>query len=319
MKHTSYKDTEKNMLCRVLATSLRPYFLYASLDFSKLQEIRLRVNQPLIIRYNNKELFLKSDGQATQSYKEACIVNEAQIRETLEYVCDYSIYAYEDEINHGYITVPGGHRVGISGKVNVEKGKVCSIKHISFLNIRLAHSIVGCAKKIMPFIKNETTIYHTLIIAPPGCGKTTLLRDMIRYVSDMWEMTVALVDERSEIAACYLGIPQNDVGIRTDVLDGCPKNLGMTMMIRSMSPMVIAVDELGNVQDIQAMHYAMNSGCKVMATIHGRSFDELLRRVDFTEIIQKKYFQRYVVLGPEFKTGNIGAVLDAGGNCLFCG
>ena len=319
MKHTSYKDAEKNMLCQVLAVSLRPYFLYTSLDFSKLQEIRLRVNQPLLIRHNNKEMLLGVNGQVTNVLSEALIVNASQIRETLEYICDYSIYAYEDEIRHGYITIPGGHRVGLSGKVVLEHGKVESIKHISFLNIRLAHSVMGCANKIMEYIKNESSIYNSLVIAPPGCGKTTLLRDMIRYVSDECRMTVAVVDERSEIAACYLGVPQNNVGMRTDVLDACPKDQGMIMMIRSMAPMVIAVDELGGTRDIEAMHYAMNSGCKVIATIHGSDYKDVLQRENFKEIICQKYFQRYVVLGPDFKTGNVGAVLDAGGNCLFCG
>lgn len=305
MKHTSYKDTEKNMLCRVLAVSLRPCFLYASLDFSKLQEIRLRVNQPLLIRYSDEEILLTQNGQAV-------IVDEMQVRETLEYICDYSIYAYEDEIRHGFITIPGGHRVGLSGKVVLDHGQVESIKHISFLNIRLAHSVMGCANRIMEFIKNEKTIYNTLIVAPPGCGKTTLLRDMIRYVSDVCQMTVGVVDERSEIAACYLGVPQNNVGMRTDVLDACPKDKGMIMMIRSMAPMVIATDELGGATDVQAMRYAMNSGCKVITTIHGSGFEDVEQR-------KQKYFQRYIVLGPEFKTGNVGAVLDAGGNCLFCG
>ena len=307
-------DAKKTQLCRIFAASLRPFFELLEFDMDKLQEIRLRVNAPLMVVYNHRETFVSRQKTLGGNAREAVLVTHEQIRETMEYISDYSLYAYEDEIRQGFITIQGGHRVGIAGKIVLEDGKIKNIKYISFINIRLSHQIPGCANRVMSYIKSGRNVYHTLIISPPRCGKTTILRDIIRQISDSADgINVGVVDERSEIAACYMGVPQNDVGIRTDVLDCCPKADGMMMLIRSMSPQVIAVDEVGSRRDLEAIEYVINCGCKLIATVHGSSVDDLRSRPVLRRLVEERIFERYVVLGDLSRAGCIGAVFDAFG------
>lgn len=318
MDKTIPMDARRASLCRIFAASLRPLFENLDADFEKLQEIRLRVNGPLMVVYNHREAFISREGRMILREQGAVTVSYAQIRETMEYISDYSLYAYEDEIRQGFITIQGGHRVGIAGKIVLEDGKIRNIKYISFINIRLSHQIPGCADTVMPYIKSGKDIYHTLIISPPRCGKTTILRDIIRQISQSSDgINVGIVDERSEIAACYLGVPQNDVGIRTDVLDCCPKADGMMMLIRSMSPQVIAVDEVGSRKDLEAIEYVINCGCKLIATVHGSSVDDLRSRPILRRLVEERLFERYVVLGDLSRAGCIGAVFDAFGSNLL--
>lgn len=291
------------------------------LSYERLYELRLRVNEPFIVIYDAGEYFVGKDGRMTKEAGDAYYIEEQDLRDTMELVSNYSIYAYEDEIRQGYITVQGGHRVGLAGTVVVEHGKIKNVKHISFINIRVAHQIQGCAKSVMPYIRELGQVFHTLIISPPRGGKTTLLRDMIRYISDgdgeYGGMTVGVVDERSELAACYLGKPQNDLGMRTDVLDCCPKVDGMLMLIRSMSPQVIAVDEIGSAGDIEALAYVINCGCKILATVHGSSIDDIRNKPVLRRLVEEKLFERYVVLMGGRHAGRVEQVFDAMGNPLF--
>ncbi|MBQ4523582.1 MAG: stage III sporulation protein AA [Lachnospiraceae bacterium] len=293
----------------------------APITYYKLQEVRLRVNEPLIIIYDNKEYLFGKNGQMERQCKFPYIVSATEIKETLEYVSSHSLYAYEDEIRQGFITVQGGHRVGIAGKVVVEEGMIKNVKYISFLNIRISHQVLGCSDGIMPYITKRNEIFHTLIISPPRCGKTTLLRDMIRSISNGFEefqgATVGVVDERSEIGACFLGEPQNDLGIRTDVLDCCPKAKGMLMLIRSMSPQVIAVDEIGHREDLEAIEYVINCGCKLIATVHGNSIDDIKSKPLLRKLVQERVFERYIVLNNMDHVGNISDIFDSQGNQLY--
>ena len=225
-------------------------------------------------------------------------VTRQDLKETLEYISGYSLYAYEDEICQGYLSVQGGHRVGITGKVILDGEHIRGMKYISCINVRLAHQVQGCADEVLPYIRNGEQVYHTLIIAPPRCGKTTLLRDMIRQISNGTDRiqgkTVGVVDERSELAGCYQGIPQNDLGMRTDVLDGCPKAQGMLLLLRSMSPQVIAVDELGEETDRRALQKAAACGCGLLATLHGTDETDAAKRLG--ESCLRQIFDRIVIL-----------------------
>jgi stage III sporulation protein AA len=278
------------------------FFDAKSIQFDKLQEIRLRVGQPCIIQYDNRELMYHN-----------IVVTKEDINQCLQYISDYSIYAYQEDIRQGFITVKGGHRVGITGKAVMENGAVKSQKFIAFINIRVAHQIIGCADGIMDFVCRNGCLSHTLIISPPGCGKTTMLRDIIRQLSKGSICTgkkICVVDERSEIAACFEGVPQNDLGPRTDVLDCCFKKNGMLMLIRSMSPDVIAVDEIGGAEDLKAIEYIINCGCTVIGTIHAQNYEEVTKKRDMTRLIGGNIFTRLIILSRENGVGSVRELIE---------
>ena len=271
----------------------------ANLDFENLQEIRLRINQPMIFLQNGKEIVLHD------------AVTSKDIREIVETACGYSGYAFEEEIRKGYLTVPGGHRIGLAGRAVVKEGEVQTLKYISALNIRVAHSAAGCAKKWREFFYKENSPCHVLIVSPPGYGKTTLLRDAIKMFSDGAEkypgVTVGVVDERSEIAGIYRGIQTYNLGMRTDVLDGCPKSAGMEMLLRSMSPKVIAVDEIGTA-DVSSIENALRCGCKVIATLHGEILEDFLAKPGFAALVNERVFERYIFLKRGQTPGRVGVI-----------
>lgn len=269
-----------------------------------LEEIRLRVDRPVILSSENREYFMTQQGFPVLEEKQALITDSRQMQDIVNHICRYSLYAFSDELRQGYLTVPGGHRIGIAGQVVLSGTEtVQSIKNIAYMNIRVSHEIRGAADSILPFLYEKGELHNTLIISPPGCGKTTLLRDLIRQVSDGNRFgrgrTVGVVDERSEIAGSYQGIAQNDVGCRTDILDACPKALGIQMLLRSMAPRIIAVDELGEKEDIQAISQAVLSGVGLLVTIHGESIEDVKHRLHLQEMLKKRCFKRYIVLGKE--------------------
>ena len=298
-------------ILNILPVAVRKVLSEYNLDYMKLQEIRLRVDKPVILIYENEE-----------KQVEAFTVTKEQMRECMEYISNYSLYAFEEEMRQGFITIKGGHRIGLAGKVVLKEGRVQNMRYISFINIRLAHQVMGCADTIMKYVVDDTRIYPTLMISPPRCGKTTMLRDMIRQISNGFSgfrgRTVGVVDERSELGACYMGIPQNDLGLRTDILDCCPKAEGMMMLIRSMAPEVIAVDEIGMAEDIEAMSYARNCGCTMIATAHGNSMDEIKNKPMLGQLVKEHAFGRYVVLGKEGRAGIVRQIMDERG-CLLYG
>lgn len=280
-----------------------------------LQEIRLRVNEYAVIICNRKEYFLQKDSGVR--------ISENDIRECFKRISEYSVYAYEEELKNGYITIKGGHRVGIAGKVILDNGHVKNIRYVSFINIRVSRQIKGCSDKIISNIYYDSVVHNTLIISPPGGGKTTLLRDIIRNISSGYGnqngVNVGVVDERSEICACYRGIPQNDVGIRTDILDACPKAEGIVRLIRSMSPKVIAVDEIGTKDDIMAVEYAMVSGCGVIATIHGCGMEDICNNYLLRKSIEERKFSRFILLPDMSSVGKVVSIRDEKGRELHNG
>ena len=260
-----------------------------------IEEIRLRANKPLCIK--------TSKGTEIIEYT----VSQQEILQAFEKICENSVYSYRKQICDGYITIRGGNRVGIVGSAVVDNGQVININYISSLNFRIAREKIGCSNKIIEDIINteQNTIYNTLIISPPGCGKTTLLRDIVRNISNGIKIlnfkgkTVGIVDERGEIAAMYKGIPQNDIGIRSDVIDNMPKPEAMRILVRSMSPDVIACDEIGSIEDVKAIDYAMCSGVKGIFTAHGKDIEEVNKNSEISKKKKKKVFERIIKLNPQ--------------------
>ncbi len=246
------------------------------------EEIRLRIGQNVRIKCFNEEICF--------DYK----VSKEDIKEIYEKMTRYSVYAFKDEIKCGYITLEGGYRVGLAGSIIEEEGSVVGIKNISSLNIRIAREIKGCCESIINFIKG-----NVIIISPPCCGKTTLLRDIIRVWSDFGQ-NICVIDERNEISGSYCGISQLDVGKRTDVLVNVKKKNGFEMALRAMSPNVIAVDEIGFEDDITALKNALNCGVYILCTVHSYDFD-ILKKRGISKLVEEKVFDTYIFLNKVYK------------------
>ncbi|WP_130807147.1 stage III sporulation protein AA [Senegalia massiliensis] len=274
-----------------------------------IEEIRLRVDCPLMIESLGNDYYVNCNGQVGKEINNSFIIGEKIIKNTFERLCEYSIYAVQDELRNGFITIKGGHRIGIAGKVVYKERSITTIKEISSINIRIARQKIGISKNIMNFLWDKSSIYNTLIISPPQCGKTTLLRDIIRTVSNKG-LKVAVIDERSEIGGMYQGKPQNDLGVRTDILDRANKFEGTLMMLRALSPHVIATDELGDKLDIDAIHNSIKAGVKIITTIHGESINDIKTKPYISDIMNQKIFKRIIILDNSKGVGTINDVLD---------
>jgi stage III sporulation protein AA len=289
-----------------------------------LEEIRLRAKKPLMVFYKNSDWFISSDGKLSKDIRAAYLVMQQDILKSIELMSENSVYAYQDEIKAGYLTLRGGHRVGLSGKVIIQDGQIKNVKDFNGLNIRVAKEVRGCSNHIIKHIlKNNSEIYNTLLIGPPQCGKTTILRDVARTISngdeslDCSGLKIGIIDERSEIAACCKGIPQNDVGFRTDIMDGCPKALGMEMLLRSMSPNIIITDEIGTNGDKDAILKVLNSGVKIIASAHGYNITELKMREELLALLKSGAFERYIVLSSKNGPGTLEEVVDSQMSVIF--
>jgi len=282
---------------------------------NKIEEIRLRNGRPLAISYEGKDYFISSDGSVSNNTNNSFIVNEEHINSTFQLISNYSPYAYVEEIKKGYVTISGGHRVGIGGKVVYGPNGIENIKNISSLNIRVGREKIGISDNVISYLMEGTNMfYNSLIVSPPQCGKTTLLRDIIRNLSNGIKgskgFKISIIDERSELAGMYRGIPQNDVGIRTDILDGCLKYDGIMMAIRALSPDIIGVDEIGSKKDVEAIHEALRAGIKLISTIHGSNLKEIMEKRSMEELFREKIFQRFIILDRSRGVGTIREIID---------
>lgn len=290
---------------KYLAPNLRNILL--KLRFEEIEEIRLRLKRPLLVRTGQGLFAITKDGKKGV-HSNAYQVSQEDLDRTVQLITENSWYAWEQEILGGYLTLPGGHRVGLGGQAVYSKGHLKTLKNISSLNFRQAKEIKGAADSIIGQVIDQRTksILSALIISPPGCGKTTLLRDLTRQTSNAG-FQVAVIDERSEIASSYRGVPQLDVGFQTDVLDGYDKITGVNHALRGLSPDIVFTDEIGHEQDAWILGELARSGVKVVATCHGSSLEQVKLKSWSTHALQ--VFELVVILSRRRGPGTIESVL----------
>ncbi len=274
-------------------------------NLQNIEEIRLRIGQNIALKIGQemKEL----------NYK----ISKEELEETFENICEKSIYSYTKQISEGFITIKGGNRVGIVGTCIVENNQVKNINNISSLNFRIARQIKEVSTPILKDVIDlqNNTIFNTMIVSSPGGGKTTILRDLVRKISNgipeigFLPKTCGIVDERSEIASMYKGIPQNDIGKFSDVIDNVPKNIGINMLIRSMSPQIIVCDEIGSKEDVEAIQKMVCSGVKGIFTAHGASISEVMQNINLNKLVDLKLIRKIIVL-DSIEKGKIKDVYD---------
>lgn len=271
----------------------------------RIEEIRIRCGKQVILNMGNIEVVLKYT------------ISQNDIIRIFQNMCNNSIYAYQSQIVNGFITLPGGNRVGICGNVVCNDNKVSNISHIYSLNIRIANEIDDASKEVISYILDtkKNSVFNTLIVSPPGCGKTTIIRDIAKKLSNgipeinFRGVDVSIIDERSEIAALSKGIPYNDVGARADILEGISKNIGIRMSVRAMAPKVIISDEIGNNDDADAVNYAVCSGVRCIFTAHGSNFDDLMKNKELSKLINLKLFNKIIFL-DEFQKGKVKQIIN---------
>jgi stage III sporulation protein AA len=306
---------------------IKQAFNLLSPDIRKaIEEIRIREERPLEIVFKGQYGFVTALGKVSLNPQDAVHPTRDDCAKLLDVLTNHSVYSYEEELKRGYITITGGHRVGLAGRTVLEQGRVKHIRNISSFNIRIAREVLDCGKQVLPalFDQESQTIHHTLVISAPQKGKTTLIRDLARLISygywgvrsNVKGLKVGVVDERSELAACVQGVPTFDLGPRTDVLDGCPKAEGMMMMIRAMSPDVIIVDEIGREEDATAIQEALHAGIRVIASAHGHDINDIRERPVMRTMIASEVFSRYIIMHNEGGTPSVHAVYDSQGNLM---
>ncbi len=252
------------------------------------EELRLRVGRPVSVVFPEGERWLNGPD-----------VTGAHLERLLELASRSSVHAVLDQIREGFLTVQGGHRVGLCGTAVLQNGQISALRCLSSASIRIARSFPNSSAPMLARLSDQGRLESTLILAPPGAGKTTLLRDLIRAVSDgegVEPMRVGVVDQRGELGAVFQGVPQMDLGSRTDILDGCPKAEGLMLLLRGMNPQVLAVDEITDPADIRALILAAGCGVTILATAHGTGREDLSRRPLYRELLSAGIFRRLVTI-----------------------
>lgn len=298
-----------SMLSNILPIDI--WSVISGLDINKLTEIRIRVNQPVVIHYGNPYYISKSG--ITETTQNAIYTTAEMIKDIVFYACQNSIYAHNEELKQGYVTLDNGVRIGICGEIVWDKSNITTIKNFSSLNIRIPHSVPNCSLNVLPYLY-DTKLYNTLIISPPGAGKTTLLNDLARQMSVLGlAQNILIVDERKEISRGLQDVPN------IDIYTNCDKKFGLINGIRTMTPDVIFLDELITTQDINALDYAISSGVTIFASTHCANITDLQKKPIFHTINNLGVFERFVVLSTRYGAGTIEGVFNEQKKCIYFG
>lgn len=275
------------------------------------QEVRLRVGRPLALFDGRAHIFLDGEGRPAapeQGYR----ISRQELAACFRSLCGYSIHSHQGQLNEGYVTVQGGHRAGICATAVYEDGVLQAMRDVSSINLRIAREVRGIADELL-VRQLGGQLYSTLLAGPPASGKTTLLREMARqYASGLTGRCykVTVIDERGEIAAVSGGVPQNDLGWCTDVLDGVDKPTGILMATRALSPQLLVVDELGTLREVEAMLEGVNSGVKLLVTVHAADRAQLLRKTQVQRLLQAGVLERILLLCADGPPGRVAEMID---------
>lgn len=249
---------------------------------------------------------------AVQTVLDAPAVTAEEVRAMAGAMLGHAAHARQEELRQGFVTLPGGFRAGLCGRAALKDGKLNALQDIASITVRIARAVDGAANAILPHLLNGGMPRSALIISPPGLGKTTLLRDAARQLSNLG-FPVTIVDERSELAACLNGVPTLDVGENTDVLDGCPKAEGMRLALRAMAPRVLVTDEIGHAADAEAVLDAARCGVAVLTSAHGRGYRDISARPALAGMLLARVFERVIALDA---VGRVGRVCGPGGETV---